>query len=670
MAENPYSSTMAGGTTSGASPIDAGLSKASTGLSKVIAQLTKVESLLKSIGDKSSYIGKHSKGADISGGSSMMPSSFGAFSTSHASGGNMLEGSLGKFTVGQIGLSIAGAAYASLPTTSTAMAMGGSSSAASALFLDSYNPKNLRSMAEASFGNNASSSVSASQAAFAINASGMNINSAGGRSLAATAGVAFQTLGMDNVTAASALTNTFGVQQSNGLFAMGINNRDSKGNPLSMTQIVNQMYRGLYGNRKNVTSDMIGSSFQAGQFHSMLSYAGITDPNEQLIYRTQLEAKALAMRNGTTYDSTQVPSQLKSKSDNPYLGLGRANAGKSKALDAGLPGFISGMNDANDAIGKFNDALGTAILDLGSFGQNLTSAKGFGDTVAGDPVGQAGHNIISDIGGYFASRGLMHGLSSGLGKVGGSAGKHMVQDAAAYVGKHLLGPVSRKSPFAAAKSVLSRIGAKAASIPLLGGLLSRLGMGGLAEGAAGIAGASGPRTVGSIVTYGALDTAENYINSTLGADPNGNPIGRGIASFGRIGFDTLKVGATGLVAGGPSAGELGLGLGFGQGLYNAFTGQGIDYGSKGSVNSYAVGAYNLPKDEVAQVHKGEMILPASIAQAVRTSMNNSSSTRTTPTNVTIQVMLANGADSEVMRVGRKIKSIIEDPSTAASMKDR
>lgn len=80
---------------------------------------------------------------------------------------------------------------------------------------------------------------------------------------------------------------------------------------------------------------------------------------------------------------------------------------------------------------------------------------------------------------------------------------------------------------------------------------------------------------------------------------------------------------------------------------------------------FSKGAWRIDGDQVANIHAGEMILPASIAHAVRTALQTDATGKSSgsPSGagygpVTIQVMLQNGSDSEVMRVGNKLKSVL------------
>jgi hypothetical protein len=660
MAETPIASNMSGGSTSGSSPIDAGLSKASSGLSKVIAQLTKVESLLKSIGSKGDSIGKHTKGANVGGGSTMMPSSLGSFSTNHMSGGNVLEGSLAKFGAQQAGLAIAGGIYGMLPQTSSAISTAAALQAGSSMFLDSYNPQGMGKMARASFGNNQSSNVSAAQAAATLAMSGMNPNGAGGRSIMATAGVAYQAFGMDNVTAAAALNNMYGGARGSAMMGIGVRTRDNQGNPLPIGVVVNQLYNRLYAGHKTNTSQQMANDFQAGKLGDSLTTLGITDPNERQQYLLQFQMKANAVRTGTTYDSTKVPDALMNDKTNPFLGAGKKNSGEANSIDAAMPGLVQGVNDANSALGDFQNKLADTIHALGDFGQALARAKGAGDTVAGTSVGEAARSLGGDALHFFEARTALKALGLGTKNI---------------LGKHSPVPNGAKGITGIMRSMMGKL-----RLPGLAGIGSKLA-GLLPEGAAGssaIAGVSGMlgspmgKALLAGATYLGLDQGEELLNTYLGADKDSGMFRKGAATASRIAFDAGKGGVVGLELGNgnPFAGAAGSVAGLVQGLYNAATGQGMDYGTKGSIGSYAVGSYELPKDEVAQVHKGEMILPASIAQAVRTSLHNSSSKTSGGHNVQIQVMLTNGTDADVMRVGRKIKSIIEDPTIATSMKER
>jgi hypothetical protein len=89
-----------------------------------------------------------------------------------------------------------------------------------------------------------------------------------------------------------------------------------------------------------------------------------------------------------------------------------------------------------------------------------------------------------------------------------------------------------------------------------------------------------------------------------------------------------------------------------------------------SHNWYSQGAWNIAKDQLANIHQGEMIIPASVAQSVRESIQSSMTGNrgggqggTVNINVTIQ----NASDAEAVAFANKVKAVLDGRTTLASI---
>jgi cell wall-associated NlpC family hydrolase len=86
---------------------------------------------------------------------------------------------------------------------------------------------------------------------------------------------------------------------------------------------------------------------------------------------------------------------------------------------------------------------------------------------------------------------------------------------------------------------------------------------------------------------------------------------------------------------------------------------------------FSKGAWSIDKDQVANIHQGEMILPASLAHAVRTSLQRGATGgggggSNGP--ITINVYPAGASDSEAVRFGTKLKSVLDGKQTIETLR--
>jgi hypothetical protein len=269
-----------------------------------------------------------------------------------------------------------------------------------------------------------------------------------------------------------------------------------------------------------------------------------------------------------------------------------------------MPGLVDGFNKANDTLAFMDDKLSQMVKDGGSAAQSLLAIKGFTETMAASRAGSAVGQGASGIASSLADAYL-------AGKALRAAASGLADAGAAITGS--AGALS--AVLGASTTLLAAGGAYAAS---------------------------------QTVAYKNAGTRDRVMAAT------------DTSTTVRLGVQNAGAALTGAVHGKDKAGWSGFFAGAWNGLFGNNNSDGMP--------SYAVGSYDLPKDQVAQVHKGEMILPASIAEAVRKSISGTSGS-SAPIHVEIKVMLQSGSDADVKRVGAQIKSIIQNPSMAKSMKE-
>jgi hypothetical protein len=86
------------------------------------------------------------------------------------------------------------------------------------------------------------------------------------------------------------------------------------------------------------------------------------------------------------------------------------------------------------------------------------------------------------------------------------------------------------------------------------------------------------------------------------------------------------------------------------------------------IPGYSKGAWRINKDQTARIHQGEMIIPAGVAEQVRDSMRGSLAGQSgSGANVTINVTVASGSDSDAMRLARRVKDFLDRDSVLETM---
>lgn len=84
---------------------------------------------------------------------------------------------------------------------------------------------------------------------------------------------------------------------------------------------------------------------------------------------------------------------------------------------------------------------------------------------------------------------------------------------------------------------------------------------------------------------------------------------------------------------------------------------------------YSQGAYRISSDQTANLHAGEMVLPASVAQSVRASMAHAAAGQSASGggNVSITVMIAQASSSEAIRFANQVKNVLDGKASLDSI---
>ena len=85
---------------------------------------------------------------------------------------------------------------------------------------------------------------------------------------------------------------------------------------------------------------------------------------------------------------------------------------------------------------------------------------------------------------------------------------------------------------------------------------------------------------------------------------------------------------------------------------------------------YSKGSWRIGQDEVAKIHQGEMILPASIAEAVRTSMRHGMAGQQGGgggKSVVIQVILNGASESDARQLAKRVKEILDEDNAYSTI---
>jgi hypothetical protein len=368
-----------------------------------------------------------------------------------AGGGNAMPwaySKTGAATIGgvQIGLGLAGAAYAALPSLSVTVPRATGFYQASRRTVG-MNRSQLTSAAFSSMAGGISG-TNEDMAAANVLTQGYNITDQASlkQSMAEVRGAALG-YGIANATAAQAIGGLHTGEMGANLYQFGISTINAKtGQVRTTSDIAQQVYRKVYGNKK-LTPEQLSFSMREGSLNRVINDL-FTDPTQNQMMRLQM-ADISQGRNSNLLTMTGADNPLTNTAYKQFTSeASLANA----TTDASLAGYAT----AAEAMRQFNKALeGTpeAIIKL----------KGALEAASNSNMGSAANSAISGI----ASGLTTVAIGAGARKILGKMSAKSATDAISKIGG---GAVTK----AGATSMAGKIGLGAASkaVPVIGGVVS------------------------------------------------------------------------------------------------------------------------------------------------------------------------------------------------------
>ena len=195
----------------------------------------------------------------------------------------------------------------------------------------------------------------------------------------------------------------------------GTQTRDSKGNLLPINQIINNLYRSMYGGQK-ITAEqaaMVYSPYSPS--HRTVMQAAGGDPNLFAVLAEGLRTRAMAGEN-ITAKQMQDPNKILDirgiPKNDPIRANFKNNAAQNKLLENTQEGLVSGYTTAVNANADLTNGFADIAKELGPVTQGLANLKGILQTFPN--AGSVG-GTLSGIASTAASYGLAAKFMGGGG---------------------------------------------------------------------------------------------------------------------------------------------------------------------------------------------------------------------------------------------------------------
>ena len=256
----------------------------------------------------------------------------------------------GAATIGgiQLGLGIAGGAYAALPdlgmTVSRASGFYGAATRAPGM--------TRAGLAAATFGalRGGITGMGEDAAAAAMLAQGYNIlpGTASFTQAMGEVGGAARGFNMPNATAAAAIGGLHTGAMGGNLYQLGISTINTKTGEIRSTEdIARQLYRRLFRNQQGLTARDIAVSVREGFAGAELTNLGFDTNQKELMVRA-----FTAFSQGQGFDLANM-----SGADNPMSGVYQMNTSATSLMERGTEAQLRGLGSAADLITKLNKSL-------------------------------------------------------------------------------------------------------------------------------------------------------------------------------------------------------------------------------------------------------------------------------------------------------------------------
>jgi hypothetical protein len=380
----------------------------------------------------------------------------------------------GAATIGgiQLGLGIAGGAYAALPdlgmTVSRASGFYGAATRAPGM--------TRAGLAAATFGalRGGITGMGEDAAAAAMLAQGYNIlpGTASFTQAMGEVGGAARGFNMPNATAAAAIGGLHTGAMGGNLYQLGISTINTRTGEIRSTEdIAKQLYRRLFRNQQGLTARDIALSVREGFAGAELTNLGFDSNQKELMVRA-----FTAFSQGQGFDLANM-----SGADNPMSGVYQMNTSATSLMERGTEAQLRGLGSAADLITKLNKSL-EGLPD------KFFELKGALQAFSGSGPGAGVNAVLGGIAGAAGTIAVAAGARAMMAKAG-------IAMAAKGVGQ-VAATTAAQTAVQTAGGVAARGGAMALgrAVPIIGGVvgaasgqgfLSTVGIGAAAGGIAG-----------------------------------------------------------------------------------------------------------------------------------------------------------------------------------------
>jgi murein DD-endopeptidase MepM/ murein hydrolase activator NlpD len=334
-------------------------------------------------------------------------------------GGNTISGSMGGFsfmTPGQVGMQVGAqvvnGVLGAVPDLGSTMqnALGYYQAGLKA---PGINRGALERSTTAAMRGGFSSTLGGSITAATLAAGGFTPGSANYQQAAGQVGRAFNYLGIENQSAASALVAMQSGSMGANLYQYGLTTYNpATGKDKTMGQIARELMTTMGG--AGATEEQVRRSYQKGALGANLSTMGFDQTTQQMLYQAMIDISA-----GRNPD-TATPA--KGNANTMLTAAGRMNTSQAKLMTSAEDRMIKGFENAADTVEAFNRALTNVIGPLAQLQGFVGGVKG---TNLKEPT-NALSNIVKTVTNFFLGPKLKGGGTNGygaaFGKGGGKAG--------------------------------------------------------------------------------------------------------------------------------------------------------------------------------------------------------------------------------------------------------
>ena len=338
-----------------------------------------------------------------------------------ASGNNMLSGSMSGFsympqTGGQlamnIGTQVVNGALGAVPDLGTTM-QNSLGYYQAALKSPGISRTALERSTLSAMKGGFSSTLGGSITASTLAARGYAPGSSNYLQAAGEVGRAFNYLGIDNQSAATALANMQSGSMGANLYQYGITTYNTAtGKDKTMGQIARELMNTMGGG--NATTKQVRESYQKGALGANLSTMGFDDTTQKMLYQAMIDISA-----GRNPDSNKAP---KGNANTMLTAAGRMNASQADLMTTAEGRMIKGFENAADTVEAFNRALEKVVGPMAQLQGYVGGIKGTNLNAPLNSLSNIFKSVTNFVLGGKVKGGGTSGYGAAFGKGGGKSG--------------------------------------------------------------------------------------------------------------------------------------------------------------------------------------------------------------------------------------------------------